>query len=652
MGDGTTAGTGCVDMDECALGVSDCLDAMLFGSCTNTDGAFSCGCAPGYIGDGTMAGTGCADFDECTALTDNCVAQAGGGLCSNSMGSFACACVPGFTGDGTVDGTGCADVDECALGTSGCLDAMASGTCTNTVGSFMCGCDPGYTGDGTTSGSGCADVDECLNGLDDCLDPMLNGTCANTAGSFFCGCTVGFDGDGTLTGTGCADVDECTIGASDCVDAASGGQCTNNTGSFSCACTPGFTGDGTTGGTGCADVDECGTGANDCLSGAQQGTCTNTAGSFTCGCAVGFQGDGTASGTGCTDVDECATGASDCDAYALCQNTVGSYACRGFYGASPFQNKFWRLENLPVAPATTAGWAALSTQSFKVTAQTVTGCTGLATDPANGDLYAILKLSGVTGRVLARVDPSTGVATQVGSLGGNFSSLAFRADGTLFGTTGNAGANPESLFIIDKNTATPTLVVAMGNGADGEIIQFGPDADTVFHWSGNGTVVFESFSTVSPVTYTVTGIPLSGAAVGGETFGAWWDADAGAFTVFNISSRVMSVTPAGVVSGPFGTLPDDLRTPGYGVALPHRVDPAVGATMGGDAVTLRGSGFLELGAAGAMVAVDVGGNAATGTVVDDNQITLTTPAGTAGPATVSISASPNIYTWPAGFTYQ
>jgi hypothetical protein len=299
-GDGTIAGTGCTDVNECTAGTHNCLAPGANGVCTNTPGSFSCSCASGYSGDGTTGGTGCTDVDECTAGTSNCVATAAGGVCANSPGSFSCSCASGYSGDGTTSGTGCTDINECVTGTHNCLSATNHGTCTNTAGTFTCGCAPGWAGDGTTGGTGCTDVNEC-NGQVTCVPPSEGGLCVNSPGGYVCSCQAGYTGNGLPNGTRCTDINECTEGLSNCVASGSGGTCTNSVGSFGCGCQAGWTGDGRTSGTGCVDNNECTAGTHNCVATGAGGVCTNTpAGSYTCSCQTGWTGDGTTTGTGCT----------------------------------------------------------------------------------------------------------------------------------------------------------------------------------------------------------------------------------------------------------------------------------------------------------------------------------------------------------------
>lgn len=137
-----------------------------------------------------------------------------------------------------------------------------------------------------------------------------------------------------------------------------------------------------------------------------------------------------------------------------------------------------------------------------------------------GTAYALLKVSAISGRVLATVDLTTGIATQVANLGDQFSSLAFREDGQLFGVTDDSATSPEVLYRIDKFDGSKTLAVALGAGLDGEVIAFNPDDDRFYHWSGTPNIVFEKLMSVPP--YSSTNIPVIGSQ-SDEVYGAVWD---------------------------------------------------------------------------------------------------------------------------------
>lgn len=372
-------------------------------------------------------------------------------------------------------------------------------------------------------------------------------------------------------------------------------------------------------------------------------TCADTAGSFTCTCNAGYQGDGTTAGTGCSDVDECALGTHTCDAYARCDNTVGSFECRGLFAVSPFQNLAWRLD-----PAT---WKTLLTIAPTLTGSTVAGTAALAADPTTKTVYAIAKVNG--GRALQTVDTMTMTYTQVGDLGDKFTCLAFDPSGQMFATTGNGATTPETLFTIDKATGTKTLARALGNGADGEVIAYNPNDQFMYHWSGNGTVVFEKFPATPPYD-PITNIVISGAP-GGETFGAHFDPVAGDFIVFNINSQVVRTTTSGAYTSPMGAaaLPDDLRTPAYGLTPPQNVVPARGSIAGGYTVQLHSQGFSQLTD---VPVVTFDATMATNVTVDsDTQLTVTVPAGAVGQVSVTATGTGGgtnrTFAWPAGFTY-
>lgn len=224
------------------------------------------------------------------------------------------------------------------------------------------------------------------------------------------------------------------------------------------------------------------------------------------------------------------------------------------WGTSPFQDSLWSID--------TTTWTVVNRLGPTLAGFTITGMNGLATDPTTGITYVIMKVSAVTGRVLGTIDLTTGVCTQVGNLGDNFSSINFREDGQLFGMTGDGATTPETLYLIDKTTAAKTVAAALGAGADGEVICYNRANNLFYHWSGNGTVVFESVLSVAP--YTATNIPTSGTA-NGETFGALYLNPTNMLRT-TISSNFTRQNINGAYAASQGSLPDDLRGP---VMIPY-----------------------------------------------------------------------------------
>ena len=218
------------------------------------------------------------------------------------------------------------------------------------------------------------------------------------------------------------------------------------------------------------------------------------------------------------------------------------------YGCSPFQDSLWTVD--------TTNFSVIQRFGPTLAGFTITGMNGMAFDPTTYQTYIIMKVSGVSGRVLGTIDLTTGVCTQVGNLGDNFSSLTFDETGQLWGATGNGATVSEGLYQIDKTTGTKTLQYVMGNGADGEIILYNRADNFMYHWSGNSTMVYEKWP-LSNLTYTPTNIPITG-TTNGETFGSIY-VNPNYFIVSNISSSFNRVTPAGNYVNQFGSNPDDLR---------------------------------------------------------------------------------------------
>lgn len=217
-------------------------------------------------------------------------------------------------------------------------------------------------------------------------------------------------------------------------------------------------------------------------------------------------------------------------------------------GASPFQDSLWLIDTANfsithrVAPNPSSGGA-------------LTGTNGIARHPGTGAIFVVVKQSGVSGRMLGTIDVTTGLVSMIGNLGDNFSSITFNGNNTLLGVTGDGAATPETVYRIDQTNASKTLLRALGNGADGEVISYNPDDNMVYHWSGNGSIVYEKFDTSG---VTVTNIPIIG-TTNGETFGSVFIGN-NTFLNSNISSSFNKWNADGTVSAQIGGgMPDDIR---------------------------------------------------------------------------------------------
>jgi hypothetical protein len=109
----------------------------------------------------------------------------------------------------------------------------------------------------------------------------------------------------------------------------------------------------------------------------------------------------------------------------------------------------------------------ISSVAITLTGKQVSFGNGLATHPVTGELFALLKLDGQTGRQLVTINTTTGVATSVGNTGDQFAALAFNSSGTLFAVVGDkkssagGGLLPETLFTLNTSNAAPTQVLVL-----------------------------------------------------------------------------------------------------------------------------------------------------------------------------------------------
>jgi len=161
-----------------------------------------------------------------------------------------------------------------------------------------------------------------------------------------------------------------------------------------------------------------------------------------------------------------------------------------------------------------ANGATTGSVAMTLAGQTINGAQGLATHPLTGEVWVLLQVQGViTGRVLGKVNPTTGVVTSVGNTGDFFAGIAFDCAGNLYGVTGDGGNAPETFFLLDQTTGAATQISALGNGDFGEAIAFNSTNGMMYHASGFNTPIFESFDPTSAPPFVPTNIPITGTAL-------------------------------------------------------------------------------------------------------------------------------------------
>jgi len=137
------------------------------------------------------------------------------------------------------------------------------------------------------------------------------------------------------------------------------------------------------------------------------------------------------------------------------------------------------------------------------------GVNGFATDPGTGTIYAVVRVASGTVRHLATLNPTALTLTEVALLTDNgVSDLTFLADGTLIAVTGTGSGvtNPETLLTVNKATGVMAVVMALGNGADGEAIAAVPSrlTGTLTAATVGGVATFNGLQITAPGTaYTL-----------------------------------------------------------------------------------------------------------------------------------------------------
>lgn len=188
-------------------------------------------------------------------------------------------------------------------------------------------------------------------------------------------------------------------------------------------------------------------------------------------------------------------------------------------------------------------WTIFSQVQATLSGFSVLGIVSISWNSADGDYYAIVRtLTGNNPRRLVKINPVTGVCTDIGNMGAAFSSLTFSPSGVCYAIGGaGSGAFSERLYTINLSNASPTFVGGPYSiGADGEVIAYNYSDDNIYHWSGNGTPMMER---IDANTFAATAITQSG-EVHFEIFGAVY-IGGGLFYATDIQGRALSITSTG-----------------------------------------------------------------------------------------------------------
>ena len=259
---------------------------------------------------------------------------------------------------------------------------------------------------------------------------------------------------------------------------------------------------------------------------------------------------------------------------------------------------------------------------------------------------------GTTPPTVSSVSPNSGTTaggTAVTIAGTNF---AAGATVTIGGTAATNVAVVNSTTITATTPAGSAGAVTVTVTVSGQSGSLASGFTYVSSLSGSPTVTSvspNSGTTAGGTAVTITGTNFAaGASV---TFGG----TAAANVVVVSGTEITATTPAGsagavtatvTVGGQSGSLAGGFTYVGSPTPTVAGVSPNSGTTAGGTAVTITGTSF----AAGASVMF--GGTAATNVaMVSATQITATTPAGSAGAVTVTVTVNGQSGSLVNGFTY-
>ncbi len=217
------------------------------------------------------------------------------------------------------------------------------------------------------------------------------------------------------------------------------------------------------------------------------------------------------------------------------------------------------------------------------------------------------------------------------------------------------GGTSATSFAVD-NDGQITAVTPAGTAGTASVLVTTPGgtnaANTLFTYGTGPTVTSVSPDegpTAGSTTVTITGANLTAAMA--VTF------DGNSATSFNVVSatQMTATTPAGtagtasvLVTTPFGTNAANTLFTYRNAPTITGIDPAAGPTAGGTEVTITGTNFVD-----GSTTVSFAGNAGANiTVKSPTELTVETPAGTAGAVNVVVTTAGGGATSSGGFTYQ
>ncbi|MEO6695733.1 MAG: T9SS type A sorting domain-containing protein [Ignavibacteria bacterium] len=231
-------------------------------------------------------------------------------------------------------------------------------------------------------------------------------------------------------------------------------------------------------------------------------------------------------------------------------------------------------------------WTTISSNPLTLSGFTVSGATAVTWNSDDLQFYAVLNV-GSPNRRLVTVIPSTGVCTDIGPMGQQFSSITYSSTtSTMYAMSGLETPTPSTLYSVNLLTGATTYLAGPFTliADQGEVIAYNYDNGLMYHWAGFPDSSAR-MSTINLTTFVETEIIQSGASHS-EISGAVYQG-AGRFIATDLSNSAFTITSAGVVALQATLLPFQVKGLGYVDALlPVELTSFTSAISGGN-VTLN-----------------------------------------------------------------
>ena len=175
------------------------------------------------------------------------------------------------------------------------------------------------------------------------------------------------------------------------------------------------------------------------------------------------------------------------------------------------------------------------------------GTNGIAFDPTGTTLYVVLRPEQGEGRRLATVNPTTGVAVEIGTLEDSIAGIAFAPSGQLYALSGqNTGPK---LYVVDTGTAALTQVgedlLNNQENSEGEAMAYDWGAGLIYRLNGNDP--YNLYSIV-PATGVETEIAMTDPPARWEATAATYHPPTGDLHFTDRRGNLLGFTGAGAVT--------------------------------------------------------------------------------------------------------